>query len=65
MCVVYIPPNSTFEQYLEIFAYLESVLVSHPHAIIVGDFNLPNICWSNLSGQSSESAAHDDFVFLP
>ena len=63
MCVVYIPPNSAYEHYLKIFAYLESVVVSHPHAIIVGDFNLPDICWSNLSGQSSESAALCDFVF--
>ena len=32
MCVVYIPPNSTYEHYLKILAYRESAVVSHSRA---------------------------------
>ena len=56
MCVVYIPPNSSYELYLQVFQYLESI-ISQPRTIIVGDFNLPNINWSNLSGHSPQSTA--------
>ena len=62
MCVVYIPPNSSYELYLQVFQYLESV-ISQPRTIIVGDFNLPDINWSNLSGHSPQSIALCDFVF--
>ena len=62
MCAVYIPPNSSYELYLQVFHYLESI-ISQPRTIIVSDFNLPDINWSNLSGHSPQSTGLCDFVF--
>ena len=64
LCTVYVPPNSDL-------SYLESVrdfftiniLSSCIPCIIVGDFNLPNICWSSLTGSSGMGASFCEFVF--
>ena len=62
VCVVYIPPTSNFTYYTEVFQYLESI-ASHHCSVIIGDFNLPDISWPTLSGQSPPSKALCDLVF--
>ena len=60
--VVYIPPTSNFTYYTEVFKYLESI-ASHSCPVIIGVFNLPDISWPTLSGQSPPSKALCDLVF--
>ena len=62
ICVVYIPPNSSDSYYTVLFQYLDTLLASH-QTIILGDFNLPDICWSTLSGNSSSSNDLCDLAF--
>ena len=57
-----IPLSSSLDYCLEVFKYLESVAISS-RAVIIGDFNFPDICWATLSGQSPSSAALRDLVF--
>ena len=61
LCTVYIPPNS-------IVMYTEQVILKHltdsdEHLVIVGDFNLPDVCWSSLTGSTLVSNLFCDFVF--
>ena len=52
---------STYFEYL--FSFLKSTSTSKELLIIIGDFNLPDICWSSLSGQCPRSNLLCDFVF--
>ena len=60
--VVYIPPSSNPDYFSEILQYLASI-ASHPRSVIVGDFNLPDISWSTLTGHSPFSNALCDLAF--
>ena len=64
LCTVYVPPNSDLS-YLEsvIDFFTINILSSCIPCIIVGDFNLPNICWSSLTGSSAMGASFCEFVF--
>ena len=42
---------------------LADILSSNIPCIIVGDFNLPNICWSTLTGNSALCTSFCEFVF--
>ena len=63
ICVIYIPPSCNFTYYSEVFHYLDLILPQHPHSIVIGDFNLPDISWSTLSGQSPSSTAFCELAF--
>ena len=60
--VVYIPPSSNPGYCFDLLHYLDSV-AAHPRSVIVGDFNLPDISWSTLTGHSPVSNALCDLVF--
>ena len=49
LCTVYIPPNSS-DSFDTLIPFLTDILSSDTPCFIVGDFNLPDICWSTLSG---------------
>ena len=63
LCTVYVPTNSTDSYQISLRAYLTELLPMYEHAIILGDFNLPDINWSSLSGTSSFSKQFCDFIF--
>ena len=63
LCSVYVPPNSGASYFDLLLLYLSELLSSGFPCIIVGDFNLPNICWSTVSGNSTVSASFCDFIF--
>ena len=63
LCTVYVPPNSSDSYQISLMAYLTELLPMYEHAIILGDFNLPDINWSSLSGTSSFSKQFCDFIF--
>ncbi|KAF0706030.1 Uncharacterized protein FWK35_00027077, partial [Aphis craccivora] len=53
VCSVYFPPNSLISAYEAFMSTVQSVLLLHPDCVFIfcGDFNLPDVKWSN-----------DDFV---
>ena len=62
LCTAYIPPNSS-DSFDTLIPFLTDILSSNTPCLIVGDFNLPDICWSTLSGGSLLSSYFCDFVF--
>ena len=62
LCTIYVPPNSR-EMYDMLISFLTDTLSSENPRIIVGDFNLRDICWSSLMGKSPISSSFCDFVF--
>ena len=62
LCTVYVSPNSGDDYHKRLISYLIHVTSSAVNVIIVGDFNLPDICWSTLMGQSPFSNSFCDFV---
>ena len=46
-----------------LISFVNDILSSENPCIIVGDFNLPDICWSSLMGKSPISSSFCDFVF--
>ena len=63
LCTVYFPPSSQLSDFEYLFSFLKSTSTSKELLIIIGDFNLPDICWSSLSGQCPRSNLLCDFVF--
>ena len=49
---VYVPPNSSDDYQVSLLNCLTELSSSSAHVIIVGDFNLPDINWSSLTGLS-------------
>ena len=49
-CTVYVPPNSSDSYRKCLLSYLHSFASHMETVIIVGDFNMPDICWSTLTG---------------
>ena len=47
----------------EAVCYLSNLLSNHNRVIITGNFNLPDINWSSLSGHSYTSNTFCDFVY--
>ena len=58
-CLAYIPPNASAEYRQEFLDYLESLNISSN----LGDFNLIDINWNSLSGQSPFSSKFCDVTF--
>ena len=62
-CTVYVPPNSEVDYHNQLLSYLYSIVSTMENVILVGDFNMPDICWSSLTGTSTFSNSFCDFVF--
>ena len=60
---VYVPPNPDISHFNQLIAFLKSLAANEKILIIVGDFNLPDICWTSLLGCSPLSNLFCDFVF--
>ena len=59
----YCPPNPNPTYLKCLVDFLISLSQNEKNLIITGDFNLPDICWSSLSGHSPISNLFCDFVF--
>ena len=62
VCVVYGPPNCCSGYSNDIVSYLRSIS-NYDSIIIMGDFNVPDINWSSLCGNSPYSTSLCNFVF--
>ena len=64
-CVLYIPPQSSYEYYKKCFKYMYISNLSNQHIplIIPGDFNLPDIDWSTLVGGSAVANEFCNIIF--
>ena len=63
LCLVrYVPPNPDTSYFNDLIAFLKSLAANEDDFIIVGDFNLPDSCWTSLSGCSPLSNLLCDFV---
>ncbi len=62
VCSVYLPPTVNLSTFTDTLSFL-SHLASDQNILIIGDFNLPDINWSTLSGSSVMSNLFCDFVF--
>ena len=63
ICTVYCPPNPDMSSFRDLVEFLTSLSQEENNLIIIGDFNLPDICWTSLTGSSSLSNLFCDFVF--
>ena len=62
LCVVYLPPNPCYNKCVDLCHYL-STLSNDNKVIILGDFNLPDINWHTLTGNTASSAKFCEFVY--
>jgi len=58
-CMVYFLPNVSTDQFKDLISYLTTIMASNDPILILGDFDLPDINWQTLSGNS---IASDTFV---
>ena len=63
LCTIYVPPNSGDDYHKSLLSSLAHVASFADSVIFVGDFNLPDICWSSLIGLSPFSISFCDFVY--
>ena len=63
LCVVYVPPNPEHFYFENIIEYLSTTLSFSIPCLICGDFDLPGISWSTLTGNSSIPNTFCEFVF--
>lgn len=63
-CMVYIPPNASTDQQKDLISYLTTVMASNDPILILCDFNLPDINWQTLSGNSVASDTFREFIFV-
>ena len=63
ICTVYNPPNPNIQYFENLINFLTSLVLQESNLIIIGDLNLPDICWPSLSGSSFLSNLFCDFVF--
>ena len=52
ICVVYFPPSSDLCYFRSFFQFLSDLVKPGVSVIVMGDFNIPDICWSSFYGQS-------------
>ena len=57
------PSNSGDDYKYSMLSYLDNIVSSSETVFIMGDFNLPDTCWSLLTGSSSFSHSFCDFVY--
>ena len=63
LCLIYNPPNSELNYRQKLLEYLSETMQSTEEVILLGDFNAPDINWSNLSGSSDFSSNLCDLIF--
>ena len=61
-CCIYTPPNSPPDIYHDIFTSISQYFINNP-VLLLGDFNLPDICWSSLSSSSPSGSTVCDYLF--
>ena len=59
--IAYIPPNSSNSYHSSVIDFIYSLPLTN-NAIIVGDFNYPEIDWLILSGTNLNSSSFCDFI---
>ena len=62
LCLVYVPPNAETTYHAKLLSFLESLFSLGHCVIILGDFNLPDICWTSLSSSNPHSKNFCDFI---
>ena len=62
-CMVYVPPNATAEYHAEFVNHLATITSSPSPVLIFGDFNMPDVNWSTLTGSLATSNRFCDIVF--
>ena len=62
-CLVYAPPNATSEYHRDLINYLSTITALSTPVLLFGDFNLPDINWTTLTGNSIVSNNFCEFVF--
>ena len=62
-CAVYAPPNATSEYHRNLVDYLTAIAALSIPILLLGDFNLSDINWATLTGNSSVSNNFCEFVF--
>ena len=62
-CMVYVPPNATTEYHAKLVNYLATITSSCSPVLIFGDFNMPDVNWSTLTGSMATSNRFCDMVF--
>ena len=63
VCVLYIPPQSSYEYYKKCFIYISNLSNQHKPLITAGNFNLPDIDWSTLIGGSTVANEFCNIIF--
>ena len=65
LCCIYIPPCTDDLLLSEVIQYFSTLINSYPRnsLVLVGDFNLPDINWDNLTASSTASRTFCDFIF--
>ena len=51
---VYVPPVCDFSYFLTLFDFLSKLSTDYNH-LLVGDFNMPDICWNSMAAKSINS----------
>ena len=64
LCTVYVNPNSGDDYHKSLLSYPAHVASFADSVTFVGDFSLPDICWSSLIGLSPFSISFCDFVYI-
>jgi len=63
LCLVYNPPNADSEYSQNLITFLQSIAADTTPLILMGDFNMPNISWSTLTGSTYFSNQLCDLIF--
>ena len=63
LCCVYNPPISEIQYFNSLISYFTTLANTDDSFVLLGDFNLPDISWSSLSGTSTNTNFFCDFVF--
>ena len=62
LCVMYVAPGASVDYVTCLCSYLEGLIQSE-RVLLVGDFNMPDVNWLTLCGNSGSSALFCDLVF--
>ncbi len=63
VCAVYCPPNVGTDYFTQLTVYLGGLVQSNRNILILGDFNLPDVCWATLTGSSQSAHLFCEFLF--